>query len=198
MFGQYFIVRYFNLIRFNFMQVVLSLTALVCFLVQITCILSITYIKVKYFLEEKSLKSKRTVHPIGHIDKNLSPESDLRRRENRLKSTRRNENDISPNNLQLHASRNEQIVTLNNSPYNKILFEVFQIWFLMLAIAINLTATVVKKNLNNGGSVHEYSQAILCFLDLAPRFLLSIVLPLVIHIRNPEIQKHIKGIIIRS
>ena len=176
------------------MQVVLSLTALVCFLVQITCILSITYIKVKYFLEEKSLNSKRTVHPIGHIDKNLPPESDLRRRENRLEITRRNENDISPNNRQLHTSRNEQIVTINNTPYNKILIEVFQIGFFMLAIAMNLTVIAVKKNLNKGKSVHEYSQALLCFLDLAPRILVSIVLPLAIHIRNPEIRKYIKDI----
>jgi hypothetical protein len=174
-----------------------ALTALVCFLVQIICILSITYIKVKYFLEEKkrkSLISKRTLPPIFHMDTNLSPELDLRRRENRLETVLRNGNVIRANNLQQHASLNEHIVTLNNSPYNKILIEVFQIGFVLLAMAINLTAFVVKKNLNNGESVYGYSQTLLCFLDLAPRILLSIVLPLAIHIRNPEIQKYTKGI----
>ena len=174
-----------------------ALFAIVCFCLQAVSILSITYIKVKYFLDErkrKRLYSKNAVHPIGHIDKDLSPGLDIGKREKRLDTNMRNEIEIRANIRQHHASWNEQIVPINNYPYNKILIEVFQMAFVMTSIAITLTVVAVKKNLNDGERVHQYSQAFLCFLDLAPRILLSIILPLAIHIRNPEIQKYIKGI----
>ena len=177
-------------------QVVVALISLVCFLVQIICILSIFYEKVKYFLDEKKLKCldfKRQKHPIDHIDENLSPDLELRKRQNQIETSMKNENEKRATDRQPHAFRGDSIVILNNSPYNKILIDVFLIVFALSAIAINLIGVVVKKNLDDGESVYKYSKTLLCFLDLAPRILFSIVLPFSIHIRNPEILKHTKS-----
>ena len=95
---------------------------------------------------------------------------------------------------QQHDARNDQIEKLNNSPHNKILIEVFQICFITIVIAMSLTVVRVKNDLMSSNGVNGYTRKWLCFLDLAPRILVSIILPLAIHIRNPEIRKYIKGV----
>ena len=151
------------------MLVVGALSGCLCFLAQFICVLSITWIKVKHLLDEKKRKSLNV-------------------------SISRNEIEMRKRDRQHHTSRHGNLVRLNNSPYNKILVEVYLVGFIMLAIAIHLAGVAVKKNLNDGERVHNYSRKFLWLLDLAPRILSSIILPVVIHIRNPEIKKHFKGL----
>ena len=86
------------------------------------------------------------------------------------------------------------LARLNNVVYNKLILEVYHIAFLTLAITVTLVVVGVKRNLRNNVSVEEYSHTILCFLDLTPRILFSIILPMTIYARNPEMQAYIKGL----
>ena len=83
---------------------------------------------------------------------------------------------------------------LNIVVYNKILVENYMIAFCTLAFIISLySAFTVKTNLDID-EIQKYSRLYLYFLDLSPRTLTSIVLPVTIHVRNPEIQKYIRGV----
>ena len=82
---------------------------------------------------------------------------------------------------------------LNIVVYNKILVENYMIAFCTLACIISFLALIVKTNLDID-EIQKYSRLYLYFLDLSPRTLTSIVLPVTIHIRNPEIHKYIRGV----
>ena len=82
---------------------------------------------------------------------------------------------------------------LNIVVYNKILVENYMIAFCTLAFIISFLAHMVKTSLDID-EIQKYSRLYLYFLDLSPRTLTSIVLPVTIHVRNPEIQKYIRGI----
>ena len=82
---------------------------------------------------------------------------------------------------------------LNIVVYNKILVENYMIAFCTLAFIISFLALIVKTNLDID-EIQKYSRLYLYFLDLSPRTLTSIVLPVTIHIRNPEIYKYIRGV----
>ena len=82
---------------------------------------------------------------------------------------------------------------LNIVVYNKILVENYMIAFCTLAFIISFLAYTVKTNLDID-KIQKCSRFYLYFLDLSPRTLTSIVLPVTIHARNPEIQKYIRGV----
>ena len=103
------------------------------------------------------------------------------------------EMNISTNNAQPVVQN--ILARLNNVVYNKSILEVYHIAFLTFAIAVTLVGVVVKRNLrNNVSNVEEYSHTILCFLDLTPRILFSIILPMTIYVWNPEMQTYIRGL----
>ena len=99
-----------------------------------------------------------------------------------------------PNNIVISNPEN-QWIRLNTHAYNKVLIEVYQMTFITFAIAISLTTLRVKQRLlkDGIGFLEEYPKPLLCFLDIAAQFLVSIILPLTIHIHNPEILKYIKA-----
>ena len=83
---------------------------------------------------------------------------------------------------------------LNIVVYNKILVENYMIAFCTLAFIISLYPAFTVKTHLDIDEIQKYSRLYLYFLDLSPRTLTSIVLPVTIHVRNPEIQKYIRGI----
>ena len=93
------------------------------------------------------------------------------------------------------SNAGNQCIRLNTYAYNKVLIEVYQIAFITLAIAISLATLRVKQRLlkEGIGIVEDYPKPLLCFLDMAAQFLVSIILPLTIHIHNREILKYIKA-----
>ena len=93
------------------------------------------------------------------------------------------------------SNAGNQCIRLNTYAYNKVLIEVYQIAFITLAIAISLATLRVKQRLltEGIGIIEDYPKPLLCFLDIAAQFLISIILPLAIHIHNGEILKYIKG-----
>ena len=82
---------------------------------------------------------------------------------------------------------------LNIVVYNKILVENYMIAFCTLAFIISFLALSFKTNLDID-EIQNCSRIYLYFLDLSPRTLNSIVLPVTIHLRNPEIRKYIRGL----
>ena len=104
------------------------------------------------------------------------------------------DNDDESNNV-MSSNPGNQCIRLNTYAYNKVLIEVYQIIFIIFSIAISLAALRVKQRLleEGIGIIEDYPKPLLCFLDMASQFLVSIILPLTIHIHNREILKYIKG-----
>ena len=102
--------------------------------------------------------------------------------------------DNESNNI-VSSNSEHQCIRLNTYAYNKVLIEVYQMTFITFAITISLTALRVKQRLltEGIGVIEDYPKPLLCFLDIAPQFLVSIILPLTIHIHNGEILRYIKG-----
>ena len=95
----------------------------------------------------------------------------------------------------MSSNPGNQCIRLNTYAYNKVLIEVYQMTFITLAIAISLATLLVKQRLlkEGIGIIEDYPKPLLCFLDIAAQFLVSIILPLTIHIHNREILKYIKA-----
>ena len=163
-------------------------------LVQVFCIISIAWTKVKYHLEERKRKHDNAsgrINPTNDVEKDSSPAvSNLQIRQNVMRMKKLTDNDIKSNVAQRKSDENNTGL-LNTAAYNKILVEVYQIAFLTLALTIRIASSFVKRNLRADG-LEEHSHILLCFLDLSPRILVSIVLPFTIHARNPEIRMYIK------
>ena len=102
--------------------------------------------------------------------------------------------DNETNNI-VSSNPGNQWIRLNTHAYNKVLIEVYQMTFITFAIAISLTTLRVKQwLLKEGiGILEEYPKPLLCFLDIAAQLLVSIILPLTIHIHKREILKYIKA-----
>ena len=102
--------------------------------------------------------------------------------------------DEESNNI-MRSNPGNQCIRLNTYAYNKILIEVYQITFITFSIAISLASLRVKQRLleEGIGIIEDYPKPLLCFLDIAAQFLVSIILPLTIHIHNREILKYMKG-----
>ena len=145
-------------------------------------------------MEEKNLQhdnASARINPTNDVDKDQPPARDLSIKENGMRMKKFTNKRIGTTDV--HIATNEyQSGLLNTAAYNKILIEVYQIVFFILAITIVLTRAVVRTNLKID-ELGEHSRLILCFLDLAPRFLVSILLPLTIHACNPEIKIYVKG-----
>ena len=104
------------------------------------------------------------------------------------------DDDDESNNV-MSSNPGNQCIRLNTYAYNKVLIEIYQITFITFSIAISLAALRVKQRLleEGIGIIEDYPKPLLCFLDIASQFLVSIILPLTIHIHNREILKYIKG-----
>ena len=167
-----------------------AITTLICILVQVFCLVAISLFKVKHLLEEKKTQCSnavRRIQPGNIIDSNLSFAVELKSSEN---IERRGKNSETEASAVANPQRENQ---LNTSVYNKILVEVYQISFCTIGFLISLVASVMKENVNVE-ETGENSIAMLYFLDLSPRILVSLVLPITIHFRNPEIRKYIFGL----
>ena len=169
-------------------------TVMVSVLVQVFCIVSIAYIKVKYLLEERKRMEDNAsgrIDPTNDVDKDSSPAvRNLNFRPNAMRVKELTNNDLKSTLVQRKSDENNSVL-LNTTAYNKILVEVYQLAFFTIAMPIVLASAVVKGNLRING-VGEHSHILLCFLDLAPRILVSIVLPITVHACNPEIRRYIK------
>ena len=103
--------------------------------------------------------------------------------------------DDDESNNAITSNPGNQCIRLNTYAYNKVLIEVYQITFITFSIAVSLAALRVKQRLleEGIGILEDYPKPLLCFLDIAPQFLVSIILPLTIHIHSREVLEYIKG-----
>ena len=173
---------------------------LVCFLVQIVCLLSISYTKVKYVIEDNKSQRSTAMGPILNLE--VDEENPRRRKglKNSKESTQRGKglkNSIEP--MEMMNPKNpprtndlNKWANLNTVAHNKTFVEVYHISLLVLVIIVNLASVAIKKQFQRKVSVTFYFQELLCFLDLAPRISLSLILPIAILIFNPAIQQYIK------
>jgi len=165
-----------------------AITILFCILLQVFCLSAIGLFKFKHFVEEKKIQhsnSVRRIQPENILDNNLSFAIELK---SRTKIKRKND-ETEPSQVENPPQENR----LNTAVYNKILIEVYQIAFCTLGFLISLMASVMKNNMKVE-EIGETSIAMFYFLDLSPRILVSLVLPITIHFRNPEIRKYIRGL----
>ena len=96
-------------------------------------------------------------------------------------------------NIDSQNTPRHKVVRLNTVAQNKIFLEVYHIFFLALTIAFELIVVGVKKQIQGKLSIRYFPQALLCFLDLALVLSWSAIIPLMIYVRNPEMQKYIRG-----
>ena len=82
---------------------------------------------------------------------------------------------------------------LNTVSYNRIIVEVYHIGILTLAITVTLAAVAAKKAMKKEFTAEDYSPTLLRFLDLTPRVLYSLIVPMTIYVRIPEIQAYVRG-----
>ena len=162
-------------------------------MVQIFCVLSIAFVKIKYFTIERNqqhFNASRRIHPMEDERKTApnitKPTHSKDTVELRVRCKKNNDNNETQ-----HPPNEQKSINLNTVAYNKVLVEVYQIAFLTLALAIGLATEYVKRDLRIK-KAEEYPLLMLYFLDLLPRILVSLVLPICVHLCNPEIQKYIK------
>ena len=163
-----------------------AIATMICILLQVFCVAAIGLFKVKHLVEEKKNQysnAVRRIQPDNILDNNLSSAVELKSRNNM-------NDDIDPSPVEMPPHENR----LNTSVYNKILVEVYQISFCTIGFLIGFMAARMKKRMTVEEIV-ETSPALLYFLDLSPRILVSLVLPITIHFRNPEIRRYIRGLL---
>ena len=165
------------------------------------CMGIVAYYRVKYMLQE-------TNQPHGNARARLNANNNaVSRVKNNKEDVNASQLNLGQNDIPMKRFNNIQITTttpenrsqliaapyiLNNNVYNKILVEVNQIILIILCLTIKVASGVVKRSLTLT-TVEEYSRILLFFLDLSPAILMSIVLPVAIHVRNPEILGYVKG-----
>ena len=174
-----------------------AFTIVFCVLVQVVLLMIILAFKLRHFMLEKRhhyVHAVARVSPIFLVDNtnydniNSFEMGNPNQRVKKLDS-RNNEEHIQGADPASSSMDNG----LNIVVYNKILVENYMIAFCTLAFIISFLAHMVKTSLDID-EIPKYSRFYLYFLDLSPRTLTSIVLPVTIHVRNPEIQKYIRGI----
>lgn len=175
----------------------------ICILVQFFCCVCVFFTKVKILMEERNTHDgNRITRPC--LNNDLDPEAskntaqlnvrDFTGSNNGMQMNRR----VNKRNAHTNPENTSDPIIfpsylVNNVAHNKILTEVYHILFITLAASIKSLAMSVKRNLSIE-TLEENSVTVLCFLDLAPMFLLSIVLPIAIHLGNPEIRKYMKSL----
>ena len=168
---------------------------------QFFCMGCITYVKWKYNAEEanephRNASSRLNNTTAGNRDvgierqKTTSAVSELR--VNNLEANRIEGN---KNAVEQRLSKSTSYPRLgNNVVYNKILFEVYHMLFLTVAIILHTTSQYVKMGLDPL-SITDIPRIVLYALDIGPTMLASVVLPFLIYLSHPEIQNYIKGCI---
>lgn len=166
---------------------------------QLFCIICIAFCKWKYHVEEinqqhngASFRLNNTIagNPDAVNERQQPTSFILELRVNDLETNRKdgNRNVIA----QRQPSLNCYPGFGNNVVYNKIIFEVYHMVFIVAAIILNLTSQYVNKSLNPV-SMKDIPIIVLWLLDIGPAILLSVVLPFMIHLSYPEIRSYIKG-----
>ena len=189
-------IHYFNY-RNHSVNYQMTVTILFCVLVQIVLLLIILAFKLKHCILEKRHRYRNAVTRV-------SPTSltDNKQYENRNSFEMANQNKTAQKsnsrNTEEHRKRTEPASPslengLNIIVYNKILVENYMIAFCTLTFIISFLALSFKTNLDID-EIQNCSRIYLYFLDLSPRTLNSIILPVTIHLRNPEIRKYIRGL----
>ena len=174
-----------------------AFTIIFCVLVQVVLLLIILAFKLRHFMLEKRHNYRHAVtrvSPMFLVDNAHYDDS------NSFEMGNRNERvqNLDSRNNEEHRQGTEPASPyiengFNIVVYNKILVENYMIAFCTLAFIISFVALIVKTNLDID-EIQKYSRLYLYFLDLSPRTLTSIVLPVTIHIRNPEIHRYIRGV----
>ena len=136
-----------------------------------------------YAIEDKKHQSLR---PLKEEKENSLPR--MRQRKNRIEIIEMN---ISNNDSQ-NTPRNK-VVRLNTAAQNPIFLEVSHIILMALTISSDLMVVAVKKQIHEKFLIRNFPQALLCFLDLAFPLAWSVIIPLMVYVRNREIQKYIRG-----
>ena len=140
---------------------------------------------------QQHFNASRRIHPMKAEGKTAPNIPKPNHSNDTLELRVRSKNNNDTNETQYPANE-QKLINLNTVAYNKLLVEVYHIAFLTLALAIGLATECVKKDLRKK-NVEEYPVLLLYVLDLSPRILVSLVLPIWVHLRNPEIQKYIKS-----
>ena len=179
------------------------LVHLISILVQVLCSISVFCTKVKILMEERNtLDSSRSVRPslnsdlVSEASNNITHLNarDLTAATNKMQMKKRGNKGNAPKNPE-HASDRTTLPSylINNVANNKILTEVYHMLLITLAASICCSAFMVKRNLSIK-TLEEHSRILLCFLDLGPVILMAIILPMSLHLRNPEIRKYIRSL----
>ena len=174
----------------------------ICFLVQIACLSSILYTKVRCAIEDKKRQRSNTLGqlgPSGTDEEARGQESEqtrTRRGKQSREGARNGVNDIEMDaaNNSFRTTNGNKVVRLNTSAHNKIFLDVSQFFFLVLIVAVTITCVAVNRQFKGDFKMGGYSRVLLCFLDLAPRISMSVLLPVAVYVSNPEIQNYIRGL----
>ena len=166
---------------------------------QFFCIAGITYFKCKYHAEETNQQygnasfrlNSSTGGNLDVVNEGPQPIFTIGELLATEMGTNRNETTQNTNVPSLCASTSHTHGG-NSVTYNKILFEVYHMFFLTVTIILILTQQQVKKSLNPS-VVAGIPLAVLYLLDTGPVIMISGVLPLMIYFSNPEIRRYIRG-----
>ena len=175
----------------------MTFTILFCVLVQIALLFIILAFKLKHCILEKRHRYRNAVtrvSPMFLTDNNQYENSSSFEMAYQNKPAQKS----NSRNNEEHRQRTEPASPslengLNIVVYNKILVENYMIAFCTLSFIISFLALSFKTNLDID-EIQNCSRIYLYFLDLSPRTLNSIILPVTIHLRNPEIRKYIRGL----
>ena len=193
--GKYYYSMLFRPNGHNLIQNISVPLSLACVLVQMVCLLSIAIAKAAYRMDEKQhqrLNATSRIHPIIVESKTEKVHVENLRYRNDGIYTIEHGNNYHQHNTATNHRRH------NTTAHNKILLEIYHLSFLALAGVVALASTTIKENLKNKDVLEEYSRALLCILDLAPRLLISVLLPTAIYVRNQEVQNYINGMFSRA
>ena len=176
--------------------------SVLCCLVQVACLSSILYTRVRWALEDKKRRRSNSLGQIGPsgTDEDNQGGGSGRTSTGRGNPPRKNaENridDIEMNaaDHNLHKTIGNKAVRLNTSAHNKTILEVYQLFFSTLIVAAIITIVTVNRQFKDEYTMGSHSHLLLCFLDLAPCISMSVLLPLTVYLHNPEMQNYICGL----
>ena len=164
--------------------------------IQLFCLTCITYVKWKYYVEEKEQKNSNDRLALNpNLPSNrISPEVMQRPSVFVLEQPGIDSESLNTNENQDAAVPGCISVPRisNNVEYNKLLMEIYHLALLAVMLSLRLVAQYVRTTLNTTSLV-EWSRLLLCFLDTCPTIFGPVLLPLMIHLSHPEIRNYIKG-----
>ena len=175
---------------------VIGITSVV---LQLFCIICITYFKWKYHVEDINQQhvnaSFRLNNTIGEnldlVDERQQSVFTIRELLVNELETVRNKG-YQSSNVPILTASTSHFRWVNNVTYNKTIIEVCHILFVAVIVVLHLTQQQVKKSLNPA-SVADIPYTILYMLDMGPVILISFVLPLMIYLSHSEIRIYFKG-----